>query len=162
MDIVGPSGDRRPCQLQGVVFESPQNLFRHYEAMGIDLSAASADHGLSVDPITAQRVEVVRGPASLLYGNNALGGVVNVISNDIPTEVPNHREGYVGGQTESVSPGGALAASLTQPLGERFALTLRGNWRDVASVHTGGDGRLDNTDASAMGASRCLRSPRSK
>jgi iron complex outermembrane receptor protein len=44
-----------------------------------DLSAASADHALSVDPLAATRIEVVRGPASLLYGNSALGGVINVI-----------------------------------------------------------------------------------
>ena len=45
-----------------------------------DLGSQSADHGVPVDPLQAERVEVVRGPATLLYGSNAIGGAVNVIS----------------------------------------------------------------------------------
>lgn len=45
-----------------------------------DLSATSVDHGVPVDGSQAERVEVVRGPATLLYGANAIGGAVNVIS----------------------------------------------------------------------------------
>jgi iron complex outermembrane recepter protein len=112
-----------------------------------DLSSTSADHGVSVDPLDAQRIEVVRGPASLLYGNSALGGVVNVISNDIPTTVPTHIEGYVGGQAESVNPGGAASASLTFPAGSRFVLTARGGMRRIDDVREGGAGILPNTDA---------------
>src|SRR3712207_2369592 len=47
-----------------------------------DLASTAPDHGVTIDPSAAQRVEIVRGPAALLYGNNALGGVVNVISED--------------------------------------------------------------------------------
>jgi iron complex outermembrane receptor protein len=110
-----------------------------------DLSATSSDHALSVDPLAVQRIEVVRGPASLLYGNNALGGVVNVISNDIPTSVPTHLEGYVGAQAESVTPGGALSASFTVPAGESFALVARGGGRRVEDVRVGDGGTLANT-----------------
>jgi iron complex outermembrane recepter protein len=45
-----------------------------------DLSSQSGDHGTSIDPASLQRLEVVRGPATLLYGSNAIGGVVNAIS----------------------------------------------------------------------------------
>ncbi|MDQ3069423.1 MAG: TonB-dependent receptor [Acidobacteriota bacterium] len=45
-----------------------------------DLSSQSGDHGTSIDPASLQRLEVVKGPATLLYGSNALGGVVNAIS----------------------------------------------------------------------------------
>ena len=45
-----------------------------------DLGSGSADHGLTIDPNRANRIEVVRGPAALLYGSNAIGGVVNIIS----------------------------------------------------------------------------------
>jgi iron complex outermembrane receptor protein len=110
-----------------------------------DLSATSPDHALSVDPLAVQRIEVVRGPASLLYGNNALGGVVNVISNDIPTSVPTHVEGYVGAQAESATPGGALTASFTLPAGESFALVARGGGRRVEDVRLGDGGTLVNT-----------------
>lgn len=110
-----------------------------------DLSSTSADHGLSLDPLAATQIEVVRGPASLLYGNNALGGVVNVISNDIPTSVPAHVEGYIATQGESVNPGGAGSASITLPLGNELALTLRGGGRSVGDVQAGDGLELENT-----------------
>jgi iron complex outermembrane recepter protein len=49
-----------------------------------DLSSQSGDHGVTVNPASASRIEVVRGPATLLYGANAIGGLVNVISETIP------------------------------------------------------------------------------
>jgi iron complex outermembrane receptor protein len=110
-----------------------------------DLSSTSSDHGLSVDPLSATQMEVVRGPASLLYGNNALGGVVNVISNDIPTSVPSHVEGFLAGQAESVNPGGAVSGGLTLPLGSELALKLRAGGRDVNDVRAGGGHTLENT-----------------
>jgi iron complex outermembrane receptor protein len=51
-----------------------------------DLSSQSGDHGVQVNPAAAQRIEVVRGPATLLYGANAIGGLVNVITDEIPTK----------------------------------------------------------------------------
>ena len=45
-----------------------------------DLSSSSGDHGVSIDPNGAERIEIVRGPATLLYGSNAVGGLVNVIT----------------------------------------------------------------------------------
>lgn len=48
----------------------------------------SPDHANSVEPILAQRIEVIRGPATLLYGNGAIGGIVNVIDEHILESVP--------------------------------------------------------------------------
>jgi len=53
-----------------------------------DASNVSPDHAVSVDPAGAEQIEILRGPATLLYGSNAVGGVVNVISNRIPDSVP--------------------------------------------------------------------------
>ena len=58
-----------------------------------DLSSQSGDHGVAVNPAAAQRIEVVRGPATLLYGANAIGGLVNVITEDIPTRAVNGTSG---------------------------------------------------------------------
>ncbi|MDO8834452.1 MAG: TonB-dependent receptor, partial [Vicinamibacterales bacterium] len=52
-----------------------------------DVSSQSADHGVAINPATAAKIEVVRGPATLLYGSNAIGGLVNVVTNTIVTEV---------------------------------------------------------------------------
>lgn len=46
------------------------------------VGSQSGDHGEPIDPLAAERIEVVKGPGTLLYGSNALGGVVNVIGND--------------------------------------------------------------------------------
>ena len=49
-----------------------------------DVSNTSPDHAVGVDPLGAERIEIVRGPATLLYGSTAIGGVVNVIDARIP------------------------------------------------------------------------------
>jgi iron complex outermembrane recepter protein len=54
----------------------------------LDLSAAGPDHAVSINPITAERIEVLRGPAALLFGSQAIGGVVNVIDTRIPRSIP--------------------------------------------------------------------------
>ena len=51
-----------------------------------DASSVSYDHAVALDPIAVERIEVLRGPAALLYGGNAIGGAVNVIDNRIPRE----------------------------------------------------------------------------
>jgi iron complex outermembrane receptor protein len=53
-----------------------------------DASNTSPDHAVSTDPLSARQIEVLRGPATLLYGSNAVGGVVNVIDNRIPDRTP--------------------------------------------------------------------------
>ena len=53
-----------------------------------DVSSTSPDHAVAVDPGTAQKIEVLRGPSTLLYGSTAIGGVVNVIDNSIPNVQP--------------------------------------------------------------------------
>jgi iron complex outermembrane receptor protein len=115
-----------------------------------DLASSAADHAVSVDPLAAQRIEVVRGPASLLYGNNALGGVVNVISNDIPTAVPSHLEGTIAAQSETATPGGAVNAGLTSALGARSAFTVRAGYRDMGDLRTGKDVELSGTDSRTL------------
>jgi iron complex outermembrane recepter protein len=53
-----------------------------------DASGNSADHAMTVEPILANAVEVLRGPSTLLYGGGAIGGVVNVIDRRIATSLP--------------------------------------------------------------------------
>ena len=54
----------------------------------IDVSAASPDHQVSADGIDAERIEILRGPAALAYGGQAIGGVVNVLDGLIAEELP--------------------------------------------------------------------------
>ena len=50
----------------------------------VDASSLSFDHAVAIDPLVVERLEVLRGPAVLLYGGSATGGVVNAINNRIP------------------------------------------------------------------------------
>ncbi len=59
----------------------------------LDASALSPDHALGVDPFIAEQIEVIRGPATVLYGAGAIGGVVNVIDHRIPKEPINGSTG---------------------------------------------------------------------
>jgi len=60
----------------------------------MDASAASPDHAVTLEPLLANKIEVLRGPAALRYGSGAIGGVVNVLDNRIPSELP---DGITGG-----------------------------------------------------------------
>ncbi|MXP09560.1 TonB-dependent receptor [Pseudoblastomonas halimionae] len=54
----------------------------------IDVSALSVDHGAAIDPLIIDHIDVIQGPAALLFGGEAIGGAVNVIDRRIPREVP--------------------------------------------------------------------------
>lgn len=71
-----------------------------------DVSALSEDHAFPIDPFAADRVEVVRGPATLRYGSQAIGGVVAVENERIPTSVPSRGfSSEVRGGLQSVDEG---------------------------------------------------------
>ncbi len=59
----------------------------------LDASSLSFDHAVGIDPLIIEQIDVVRGPAALLYGGSAMGGVVNAIDHRIPKESLN---GYTG------------------------------------------------------------------
>jgi iron complex outermembrane receptor protein len=108
-----------------------------------DLSSQSADHGVTVNPASAQRIEVVRGPASLLYGANAIGGLVNVITDQIPTEPVQGSEGNFIFDLGSNAAEGAGAGDIHVGNG-RFALHVGGGGRRAGNFSTP-DGEVENT-----------------
>jgi iron complex outermembrane receptor protein len=60
----------------------------------LDVSASSSDHAVAINPLTAESIEVLHGPAALLYGSSAIGGVVNVLDARIPRREPDGRVGF--------------------------------------------------------------------
>ncbi len=66
----------------------------------VDASALSFDHAVPIDPLTTERIEVLRGPSALLYGGSAVGGVVNAIDNRIPREPVNDGAGGISGEAQ--------------------------------------------------------------
>ncbi len=86
-----------------------------------DVSASSVDHAVAINPLTADRIEVLRGPAALPFGSSAIGGVVNVIDSRIPrrAEAPLHADVLLGYGSAADERSGAV--SLSVPVG-RFVL----------------------------------------
>ena len=108
-----------------------------------DKSASSADHAVSIDPTTAEGIEITRGPASLLYGSSTLGGVINVKSNNIPQVRPERLDMHLTFQGESVNSGLAGTTGFTVPIGD-FAGKLEWNRRLASDTQTP-IGVLENT-----------------
>jgi iron complex outermembrane receptor protein len=100
-----------------------------------DLSSQSGDHGVTVNPAAAQRIEVVRGPATLLYGANAIGGLVNVITEDIPTRPLDGASGNFTADVGTAAKEAAGAADIRAGTG-RFALHAGGGGRRSDDVET--------------------------
>jgi iron complex outermembrane receptor protein len=78
----------------------------------LDASSLSFDHAVSLDPLVVEQIEVVRGPAALLYGGSAMGGVVNAIDHRIPTEkldgTTGRAEASIGGANSQNNAAGVI------------------------------------------------------
>jgi iron complex outermembrane receptor protein len=105
-----------------------------------DVSSISPDHATSVEAVLAERIEVLRGPATLLYGSGAMGGVVNVIDNRIPGQLPDK---LLGGALEqrfdSTSDETSTALKLEGGQGN-LAYHLDGFYRHRNNLDIGGVG----------------------
>lgn len=114
-----------------------------------DVSSTGADHATAVDPSSARRIEVVRGPAALLYGSNALGGVINVIRDEIPSAVPHHPTGAASLHMQTVTGALAGSGSATFAATERIPLRFEVNGRTAGDLRTP-VGELANTDGETL------------
>lgn len=121
-----------------------------------DLSSQSADHGVPINPAAASRIEVVRGPATLLHGANAIGGLVNIVTDVIPTKRVERTEGSMQADFGSAASEAAGAADVSVGDG-RFALHAGGSGRRSGDVDTP-LGTVENSQSQSgfghVGASR--------
>jgi len=105
-----------------------------------DVSNTSVDHAVAINPLLADRVEIVRGPAALLYGSGAIGGVVNVRDLRIPREVPDEAihvdaAGVLGSAAEERG----LSAAINVPIGQTgLVVHADGSYLRTGDYRTGG------------------------
>ncbi|MBA4059959.1 MAG: TonB-dependent receptor [Verminephrobacter sp.] len=102
-----------------------------------DASTISPDHAVVSEPMLATQIEVLRGPSALVYGNGAVGGVVNVLDGKVPTAIP--QKGYEGSAELRANTGareGAGALSLTGGAGN-LAVHVEGVARDAGDYRVG-------------------------
>jgi iron complex outermembrane recepter protein len=117
-----------------------------------DVSDIGPDHGVPLDPLAAQRVEIVRGAATLRYGSKAIGGVVNSISNRVPSALP--EDGFNSDLAAGLNSNGAgwdVAAQLDGRAGP-MALHADGFARRKEDYDTPG-GPMENSWARSTGIS---------
>jgi len=92
----------------------------------IDASSLSPDHQVASDPQEAERIEVLRGPSALAYGGSAIGGVVNIIDNRIPSTYQDGVHGRGQAAYSTVDDGRQGSASLVAGVGGHWSFTVDG------------------------------------
>lgn len=105
----------------------------------LDLSSSGPDHAIAINPLTAERIEVLRGPAALLFGSSAIGGVVNAVDTRIPRRLPENAVGV-----DALAGYGTAAderfinGAIDVPLAGKFVIHADGNWTKTDDLRTGG------------------------
>jgi iron complex outermembrane receptor protein len=106
-------------------------------ASSSDVSDIGPDHGIPIDPLAAQSIEVVRGPATLRYGSQAIGGVVNILNNRVPMSLPTQPfKAELDGSYGSVNDSGEVAGLVDAKLGDDFALHADAFYRHTDDYDT--------------------------
>ena len=112
----------------------------------LDVSTTSVDHAVSIDPFLADQIEILKGPATLLYGSGAIGGVVNVRDGRIPDRPVEGIEGRVELRTDSVNEGRSGVGRVDAGNGN---FTFHADWSDRSGdPYEGPDGvEIENTQS---------------
>lgn len=105
----------------------------------IDMSQLSPDHAIGVDTLLAERVEILRGASTLLYANASPAGVINVVDNRIPTQIP--ERGYQADfnlRYNNNSNEKLATSGITLGLGKHIAVRFEGLTRHSNNYHVPG------------------------
>ena len=120
----GESGDRAPILVDGI--------------SSLDLSSSDPDHAVSINPLTAQSIEVLHGPGALLYTSSAIGGVVNVTDTRIPRKVPDSIAGQLVLNYGSAANERSGNLGIDVPLGGHFVAHADGAYSKYDDLRVGG------------------------
>lgn len=104
-----------------------------------DVSNTSVDHATTINPLTAERIEVLRGPAVMLFGSQAIGGAVNVIDKRIPSRIPDepvHIDGLFSWNSAYDLREGAV--SVDAPIADRLVAHVNGSYRETNDLEIAG------------------------
>ena len=114
-----------------------------------DIATTAPDHAVTIEPATARQIDVIRGPAGLLYGSNTLGGVVNVVRDDIARARPRALTLALSSFGESVNRGTGATGRASGAAGA-LAWTVDGAGRRAGDTRAPGNTTLPFTDLEAM------------
>ena len=129
----------------------------------IDVSNTSVDHAVAINPLLAERVEVLRGPESLLFGSSAIGGVVNVIDRRIPRSVPQEAVHLSAiGTYGSAANERSVASAVDVPLGSMFVAHADGSYLKTGNLRVGGNVLAPRARAEALASASLPADPDSE
>ena len=120
----GLSGEDAPILIDGLT--------------SLDLSSSDPDHAVTINPLTAERIEVLRGPGALLYNSSAIGGIVNVIDDRIPRRVPDGIRGDLLLSYGTAANERSANLGVDVPLGGHFVAHADGSYSKYDDLHVGG------------------------
>lgn len=100
-----------------------------------DMSNSSADHAVTIDPLLIDQIEILRGPANLLYGGNAIGGAINVVDNRIARQSIDEISGVFATEYSSVDEGKYAGLKVDIPL-NNLILHVDGIFRETEDYET--------------------------
>jgi iron complex outermembrane recepter protein len=104
-----------------------------------DVSNTSVDHPVAINPLTADRIEVLRGPAALLFGSSAIGGVVNVIDSRIPRRITDEKIHFDGNATYgSAANERSGGGRIDLPVSSKVILHFDGSYLKTGNLDIGG------------------------
>ena len=117
-----------------------------------DVVNSGPDHATALSPSSARRIELIRGPNAVLYGSSALGGVINVVREEVPRAVPSRATGFTSLQAQTATRAIGGSSEITVGVTEHVPLRVE------ASMRQGGDlrtpiGRLAGTQTDMWSAS---------
>ena len=105
----------------------------------LDASNTSVDHAVAINPLTADRIEVLRGPSALLFGSAAIGGVVNVIDSRIPRRIPDEGVHAAAILTHGTAADERSAnATIDVPVAGKWVVHADGNYSKTDDLRIGG------------------------
>jgi len=113
-----------------------------------DVSGLSNDHAVASEGAVARQIEILRGPAALLYGSGAIGGLVNVVNERIPTALEDKPTGQVETRYSTVDNGRNVSGSLDGAAGH-VGMHIDGNWRDTNDYKIPGNRVLNDPGSSS-------------
>ncbi|MCY3699883.1 MAG: TonB-dependent receptor [Gemmatimonadetes bacterium] len=101
-----------------------------------DVLSSGPDHASALAPSSARRIDVIRGPSAILYGSNALGGVINVIREEVPQAVPGRATGFTSLQGQGATRGIGGSSQITVGVTENIPLRVEVSKREGGDLRT--------------------------
>jgi iron complex outermembrane receptor protein len=120
----GEQGERAPVLVDGI--------------SSLDLSASDPDHAVTINPLTAERIEVLHGPGALAYAPSAIGGVVNVIDTRIPRSLPKDFDAGLLVNYGTAANERSANLGVDVPIGGHFVAHADGSYSKYDDLHVGG------------------------